>query len=389
MATKTKEQLQAGLKDCQKWGGCTGMSVEEYAKSLGVTISEPTTLTTTGKPEADVTDTGGSKKGTIDIDYSRATPISELPPATGEERFNPPGGATEVDAWAEAFAHYQEFVKAHPDLSLPVYRDSNNYRLHEAEWLENLPYYQAGYGYDQIDSFTDVMAYASRYGDIEDDTPKNLLDYLENYDRYQQQYESWRQEAGPEATGFTDAEIREYKDYEQWYYEHGKPGDPKPVDVGDYITNYETYQKQLKIWQQEATEAEQYEIDPAEKLRRQEEAYKESRYAAEERYGETPRYSEAFTGWKEQQGQFSNALTEFIESEFPSLRSQFEAGLPPLTGYPTREEARAESASREKGLQAWLGGQTPELEQKYWGQRPAQRGERLYMQSPNVRTINW
>ena len=69
--------------------------------------------------------------------------------------------------------------------------------------------------------------------------------------------------------------------------------------------------------------------------------------------------------------------------------SKFKLTQPELTGYPTREEARAEAARRESGFQAWLPGQVPELEQKYWAQRPEQRGERLWMQSPNTRMVNW
>jgi len=71
------------------------------------------------------------------------------------------------------------------------------------------------------------------------------------------------------------------------------------------------------------------------------------------------------------------------------LQARYEAGLPRLTGYPTREEARAEAARREAGFKGWLTGQTPGIYQEYMGQRPAARGERLYMQSPRTRTANW
>jgi len=100
-------------------------------------------------------------------------------------------------------------------------------------------------------------------------------------------------------------------------------------------------------------------------------------------------YGETFTGWLEQQGQFSGALEKFAESQYPSLQSQYKAGLPRLTGFPTREEARAEAAKRESGFQAWLGQQTPGIYQEYMAQRPAERGERLWMQQPTMRTVNW
>lgn len=34
----TYEQLKYGLQDCQKWGGCKGMTVEQYAAGLGVQV---------------------------------------------------------------------------------------------------------------------------------------------------------------------------------------------------------------------------------------------------------------------------------------------------------------------------------------------------------------
>ena len=237
----------------------------------------------TGYPRLGTPEREAYKEPVIDIDYSRASIPGELPPPTGKERFGAAEPVQEptaepVDPWQEAFEKYQEFVKANPNLNLPVYKDANDYRLHEAEWLENLPYYQAGFSQDQIDSYPRFGAFGNKYGNLNDKYPKNLLDYLENYDEFQQQLNIWIQEAGPEATGFTDDEVRQFLDYKQWYYQYGKPGDPVPVDVGDFLTNQAEYQNQLKIWQQQAAEVEEYEVDPAEAARRRDEAYMRQQY---------------------------------------------------------------------------------------------------------------
>jgi len=100
-------------------------------------------------------------------------------------------------------------------------------------------------------------------------------------------------------------------------------------------------------------------------------------------------YGETFDAWLENQGQFSGALEKFAESQYPSLQARFEAEAGRLTGYPTREEARTEAERREAGFQAWLGGETPAIEQKYYGQTPLARGERPYMYQPTMRTVNW
>lgn len=36
--TFSYEALKVGLQDCQRWGGCKGMTVEQYAASLGVPV---------------------------------------------------------------------------------------------------------------------------------------------------------------------------------------------------------------------------------------------------------------------------------------------------------------------------------------------------------------
>ena len=101
-------------------------------------------------------------------------------------------------------------------------------------------------------------------------------------------------------------------------------------------------------------------------------------------------YKETFSSWLPKQASaMSGALTSYVESQYPSLQARYEAGLPRLTGYPTREEARAEAARREAGFKGWLTGQTPGIYQEYMGQRPTERGERPYMYAPATREVGW
>jgi len=385
-----------------------------------------------------------------DVDYSRASFVGELPPPTGEERFGaieapptPPPSATGttddaqtalttkgrldqqladyntehktsygleeyLDALMGAeegvaitqrtrdnlsqqyeYGSYLEFLTTRKGKNYPTPQNLRDYLLHIAEWESNATYYNMGYTQQQIDSFSAFQAYGFKYGNLEDYSPKDLADYLANYDKAQQQLDTWKQEAGPEAVGFTDAQIQEFNAYKQYYYQYGEPGELVPVDVGDFLNRYDEYQQQLGVWQQRAAEVEEYELPPEEAARRREEAYEEGRYAAEERYGEPPQYQPPFTQWLGEQGQFSGALEKFVESQYPSLRSEFQATQPRLTGFPTREEARAEATRREQAWQGWLPGQAPGMYQEYMGQRPAQRGERLWMQAPTLRTANW
>jgi len=196
--------------------------------------------------------------------------------------------------------------------------------------------------------------------------------------------------------GYSEEQLREYNLWIDWSQKYGELGDWLPTNITDWLANYDQAQQQLDKWKQQATteeleqlELEQYALDPAEAARRREEAYREARYAAKERFREPARLSEAFTGWMERQGQLSGAFTQFVESEYPSLRGEFEAGLPRPVGYPTREAARAEAARRERGFEAWLPKQMPEVREEYWSQRPAARGERLWMQQPTLRAVNW
>ena len=334
-----------------------------------------------------------------DVDYSRATPAAELTPGgTGEERFGvdatepyvtPPGMGGYSQEWVENYTGYLEFLKTDTGKNFPVPKDIGDYVSNYDEWQNNWNFYQQGFTQDQIDSFNAFQAFGSKYGNLEDYTPKDLADYLANYDQAQQQLEAWRTEAGPEATGFLDNQIREFYDFKAYQSQYGEAGDWKPVDIGDFFTNYDQAQQQLGVWQQMAGEVEQYAVDPAEAARRREESYAEGRVAAGERYRETPQYGQQFTQWLKGQEEAGGALEEFYEREFSSLRSEFQATQPRPTGFPTPEAARAEAGRREQAWTGWLGEMTPEIEQRYYAQRPAERGERLWMQAPTMRSINW
>ena len=119
--------------------------------------------------------------------------------------------------------------------------------MHYQDWLSAQPLYGAGYTREQVEAFSDgydrYSAYDSQYGNLDDLHFSDILDYVENHDQAQQQLDKWIQEAGSEAAGFTDDQVREFKDYMQHYYQYGKPGELVPVDVGDFINNYGDYQK--------------------------------------------------------------------------------------------------------------------------------------------------
>ena len=299
------------------------------------------------------------------------------------------GTTTPPTEWEENYADYLEFIKTDQGKNFPTPKDINDYRIHYEEWMGNASFYQAGYTQDQIDSYDRFSAFARQYGDLNDFQAKDLGDFLANYDQAQQQLDAWVQEAGPEAAGFTDNQVREYYAFKEYQSAYGEPGEWKPVDIGDFFTNYDTAQQQLNVWKQQAGEVEKYELEPGEAARRREKAYQRQQYIQQESFRETPQYQQPFQPWLQEQAGFSRALQEYTEREFPSLRSEFQATQPRLTGFPTREAARAEATRREQAWTGWLGGMAPEIEQRYWGQRPEQRGERLWMQAPGLRAINW
>jgi len=327
-----------------------------HTVSGGSSISPPT-----GKSYTETTDTtGASKKGTIDIDISKAIPYSELPPATGEERFLPPTGTTTTYTAAEEedYSNYVLLIDLYKEfgVSLPVPKDKEDYFAHADEWASMLTTGEGTQGYT--------------IGDV--------------------------------TRGYTPDQLREYKQF-LLYASAAEAGDWKPAGISDYLTNYDKAQQMLAKWkpiyEQGITEQEEYEqyireqrehaLPPEEARRRQEEAYAEGRVAAGERYREPTRYPETYEAWLGQQGQFSGALERFAETQYPSLQRQFEAGMPQERGYATPTEARAAALQRESMFQAWLPQQEAGMYQDYMGQRPAERGERLFMQAPRTRTVNW
>ena len=270
---------------------------------------------------------------------------------------------------------------------MPVAQSINDYVLNHETWVnesaryealyaENKEYIDAGYTQAQIDSYTtEFNAFASKYGDLDDYKPADLWDYLVNYDQAQQQLEAWRLESGSEAAGFTDAQDREFSAYWDYYNEYAPVGTPKPVDIGDYFNNYDYFQQQLGLWQQTAEL--QGGIGGTTGTGVGTEFYKE------------PRMGQAFTDWVGQQEQFSSAMQQFTEGKYASLRSQFDWEAGRLEPSGTEEAALVGAEHREKQWRSWLTQETPEIEERYWSQRPQQRGEQLWAYNPPTRTINW
>ncbi|MCJ7805897.1 hypothetical protein MUP46_04630 [Patescibacteria group bacterium] len=299
-----------------------------------------------------------------------------------------PGGTTTPTADQASYDKYLAYIKTHQ--SWPTPKDINDYLAHRNLWEANGDFYDAGFNDTQIQNYNAFQGFASKYGNLNDWYPENIADYLENYDKAQQQLNTWRQEAGPEAAGFTDDQIREFNAFKDYASQYGKAGEWFPVDIGDFFANYDKAKGQLTTWQQQAGAVEEYELTPEEAARRREESYQRSQVAAGEAYHETPMYSETFAKEIQQwAGSMSGALRGFAENQFPSLRAKYEAGVGQMKGYSTPEEARAEAARRASGFEAWLPKQVPELKQQYYEQRPYARGERYQEQSPTLRAVNW
>jgi len=210
-------------------------------------------------------------------------------------------------------------------------------------------------------------------------TPTSYEDYTQNKDR-------WIEETG---RGYTDEQIREYNEWKRYASQFGELGDWYSVDIADWLANYDQGQQQLAIWKVEQGKVDQYELSPEEAARRREEAYARQQYRQQEEFHEAPMYQEKFQQWIQGRSDTSGALQQYIESKYPSLRAEFESGISREVGFPTREEARTEAAQRESGWQNWLSQRMPETRQEYWGQRPADRGERYYMYSPATRAVSW
>lgn len=283
-----------------------------------------------------------------------------------------PGVTEQQIGWVIEYQEYLNALKSPEMQGWPTPQNVNDYILNKDKWTENIQYYQLGYTQEQIDSLSRYQAFGSQYGDLNDLYYDDLDDYLANYDQAQQQLGAWITEAGPEATGFTDDQLRAYDMYWDYYNAYAPLGTPKPVDRGDFIANFNYFQDQLVSWQKaEATGTPGTSTSTA------------------GQFMEAPQLGSTFTSWLRGQEEFSGALEQFTEGRYSSLRSEFEGTQPRMTGSPTEEGATLEAERRERLFKGWLGEMTPEIEQRYWEQRPSQRGEKLYAYSPPTRTINW
>jgi hypothetical protein len=228
----------------------------------------------------------------------------------------------------------------------------------------------------QLDDYNAYLAFLETDQGSGWQSPQNIFDYLTNIDQWAEDVLSGGGEEGDE---WTDDQWREYNQWREWRSNYGEVGDWMPTSIEDFYNNYDKAQDLLAEFQSRQEEAEEE--------REEEEEYQE--YVREEAFHEPARLSDIFSAWMGQQEQFSGAFSGFVESEYPSLRGEWEAGMPIETGYPTREEAREAQASREDIWKAWLPEQIPGLYQEYMSQPPLQRGERPYMYQPTTRSLNW
>ena len=325
-------------------------------------------------------------------------------PTTTTTTPTPPSTSTSAALGKEAIAykHYLDFLKTPQGSGLPApasLRDFSN----RIDYFTNLYNERkeptgvpSGYTQEQLDNYNDYLSFLKTDAGKNWPIPESIDDFLAHMDE-------WAANAEYYTRGYTDEQLREFNTWRLYASKFGGLEDWYPNNIQDWIANYDKAQQQLDAWKQLATEEEQealeaeaereeYEehaLPPEEAARRREEAYGESRYAAQERYTETPEYQLPFTQYLQEQGRFSGALEAWTENQYPSLVSQFRTTQPELTGYATREEARAEKARREESFRAWLPKQEYGLYQEYASQRPGERGERLYMQAPTMRTANW
>jgi len=267
------------------------------------------------EPTATTPTTQEATTPTGDVDYSRATPASELTPGgTGEERF---GVAPFSQSQVEDYRAYLAFLKTPEGKGWPSPSNIEQFLGNVDQWAEDM--------LSSLDPPTPPDA-TPEQGELTPDQQKEWDAYLKAQEDYLAQQQAY---------------LDQRKEYEE---------------------GQKAYQEEQRAYQD---------------------------YQRQEAYRETPRYGEAFTQWLGGQETAGGALQQFIEREYPSLQSEFGATQPRTVGYPTREAARAEAGRREEAWTGWLGEMTPEIEQRYYAQRPGDRGERLWMQAPNVRAINW
>jgi hypothetical protein len=225
---------------------------------------------------------------------------------------------------------------------------------------------------EQVREYQNWINYYNRYGALGDWFPVDIEDYYSNHGKAQRLLQGYINQEEKEPIERPAEQERLYREYLQWASRYAEPGDWYATDIDDFFRNYDKAMEQQRVWEQRGAEAEV-----------------EEEYLKAERYKQTPEYGQVFNPWLEEQTGFSGAMEQFTEREYPSLLSRFQATQPRLTGYPTREEARAEADRRKAAFGAWLGQESPEIYQKYMGQPPLMRGERPYMYQPTMRTVNW
>lgn len=217
--------------------------------------------------------------------------------------------------------------------------------------------------------------------------------------------EQW-EESKEEVSQYTTAQQLDYIKYKKFLNTDEGRGWPSPASIADFLANIDKWaaqmtaqieekaQEEAEVKAQEETQRQEeqqveYDARQAEYDARQAEQDARAAYARQEAYREQPMYSETFSQWIQGQSDTSQALQAYIKGQYPSLQAEFRAEAGRLTGFPTREEARTEAERRESGWQSWLGERMPETTQEYYAQRPTERGERLWMQAPTLRTVNW
>lgn len=269
---------------------------------------------------------------------------------------------------------YMAYLEEHPDEGLPMPENLEDYYNNKDRWAEERAHEAepSAPTQEQIEEYNNYLDYLKAHPDKELPKPFDIQDYLKHRDEWapgwmEEEPTPWPEEPEPY---YSDEEVREYNTYRDYGSRFRDPGDWMPVDIADYFRNWDTAQEQLTEWKTLATKEEQ------QKTEREQEAY-----------GEAPEYGQSFSNWFGAQGSRSQPLQSFIEGMFGTLRTQYQATQPRLTGFPTREEARTEAERREAGFEAWLPKQIPAVEEQFWAQAPRRRWEAPGTFAPRIRSV--
>ena len=283
---------------------------------------------------------------------------------------------------------YLEFIGNNPDAGFPVPRDIDDYFERRDEWEKE---------------------YAPPPPPPEEEAPPSE-EVPPGEEPPPREEVPPGEEVPPEEAEYSDEDYREYYTYRNYASAYGDPSDWYPLNIADYFANWDISQEQLTEWkaeetakaterteyEQEREEAKQYDLSPLESALRRQESYEygkwaraQSKYGAQEAYRETPEYGKQLYGWLGGQEPKSEPLQQWMRAMFPTFQREYEAGLPRLTGFPTREAARTEATKREAGLEQWLGAQESALEERFYMQRPYERGERPSLFAPRLREVSY